>query len=303
MQDIRKLAILIFHPGEGEHALTGVEHDAQNMYNFLLSPRGGGWRLEEVVVLWKGSRREILRIVQAAEADYLFVYYSGHGAGQLTPVWEGDVWHFVDERWLEMGPNRFMQDLALINGTVLRQLIVCDCCRNRPSARIGGIPEVLEEIPYTDQEVEIARRRFDSSIWSSPAGCTIVHSTSDGQLSWDSSDGGVFTGAFLRRALEWRAGYPFSGLSVEDMVMYLSDVLGKRRRPQVPEITYKIGALTVPVVLNTPWPSRTPARVRSVYSPERTVFSDVRPSASPQINGWVALGGIALGLLLLRELE
>jgi Caspase domain len=303
MRNIRRRAILIFHPGEGKRELPGVGHDFQNMYNFLLSPRGGGWRQEEILVLWKPSRREILRIVRGIQTDYLYVYYSGHGAGQLRSVWAGGACHLIDERWLEVGPNRFIEDTELINGRVFRQMIVCDCCRNRPPARIGGLEEVLEQIPYTAQDVEMARHWFDLFIEQSPAGCTIVHSAADGQPSWDTREGGVFTGAFLQRALEWREGYRFSGLSVEDMVVYLGDVLGRRENPQAPEITYKTGDLRVPVALNSPWPSRAPVRVQAGYSPERTVFVDVGLAPAPQINGWLALGGIALGLYLLSEWE
>jgi hypothetical protein len=207
-------AIIIGHPGPEDRFLPGVGEDIANLCGFLPTPPGGGWRPEEITVLWQRTKEEILADVQGVSADYLLVYYSGHGAGQRA-YWNGVGRNLEVERWLEVTPKVYIKDVALINDRVPRQLIICDCCRDRPPGRISGIPKYLEKIPFTKEEVDTAAQWFDMYIGSSPAGRLIVHATEDGRPAMDSMEGGMFSLAVLLGALRANTGTPYAGISIE----------------------------------------------------------------------------------------
>ena len=200
----KRRAILIGAPGPKSNRLPGVRHDIKNMYGYLLSPRGGGWLWHEITELWCKTKAEIMAAVDKVEADYLFVYYSGHGSGHLGHTWQEDGWAFEDIRLLELRTGECIEDFMLINERVPRQLVICDSCRTRPGGRIGGIPETLKGIPYTEDDVYAARYWFDRYIDFSPVGRLIVHSTQDEQPAMDSDDGGKFTLALLEGGLYWQ---------------------------------------------------------------------------------------------------
>jgi len=300
MMPPKRRAILIGDPGPKGNQLPGVSHDMQNMYGYLLSPRGGGWLQSEITVLWGKRRTEILATVGTAEADYLFVYYSGHGSGHLAHTWQGGSWILGDIRRLELRTGEYIEDFELINERVPRQLVICDSCRTRPGASIGGIPETLEGILYTEDEVYGGMCWFNRYIDLSPVGRLIVHSTQDEQPAMDSRDGGMFTLALLEGGLYWQEGGGYAPVGVEALVGYAAEVLGGGGKPQVPEIVYSSGDLKVPFALDTPWPwqSAAPTFVPAGY--DRDLEVQDSPRQDP-VNGWLALGGIALGVWLLSK--
>ena len=88
---------------------------------------------------------------------------------------------------------------------------------------------------------------------------------------------------------------------LDDLVDYAKAVLGGGRNAQVPEVVFRDGALAIPVALDTPWPLQTGTTdlVRGRHN--RGVQKSMAPMQA-SANGWLALGGIALGAWLLSKL-
>ena len=287
-------AILIGYPGEGNGRLPGVGKDLSNMYRYLQTPRGGGWRREEITVLRGPESAELLQEVALCSADYLLVYFSGHGMAEPVVEWTGEIAVY---RWLLINGEELFQDLQLLNSQAARQIVICDCCRTRPGATIGGIPETLEEWSFTVEEFYAAREAFDEYIHLSPPGAVIVHGAQDGRPSYDSKDGGRFTLALLGGALDWRTGSAWSPIPIGWLVDYAGAVLGDARRAQVPEIVYQDGDLRVPFGLDTPWPLE---GVVEDDVPETLDRRLVQPAPLPDpARTWLVLGGLVVGALWL----
>lgn len=294
MLPVRRTAILIGDPGPWNNYLPGVDDDVRNMHAYLLSPRGGGWLPQELTMLWGRTKSEILSAVRSVEADYLFVYYSGHGSGQLVQALRGAAWVLECKRWLELSTGEQIADRDLINERVPRQLVICDCCRTPPAAQISGIPEDLEGIAYTEEEVNTAGGWFDEYIRSSPSGRMIVHSTQNGEVAKDSRDGARFTLALLGGCLYWPGMGSHAPVGVRALVGYAAEVLDG---VQVPEVVYQTGELRVPLALETPWPG---SWVGLEYVPagdDRGMLLQEAPLRKP-VNGWLVVGVAALGLWL-----
>lgn len=118
MLPVRRRAILIGDPGPRKNYLPGVDDDVRNMRGYLLSPRGGGWLPHEITVIWREAKAQILAAVRSIEEDYLFVYYSGHGSGQLVHTLRGGAWVLECKRWLELSTREQVVDRDLINERV-----------------------------------------------------------------------------------------------------------------------------------------------------------------------------------------
>jgi|GEM_PF-1875913 len=295
MLPVTRRAILIGDPGPRRRSLPGVDDDIRNMYAYLLSPRGGGWLPHEIVVLWFRTKAEMLAAVRSVEADYLFVYYSGHGSGQLVHTLRGTAWVLECKRWLELSSGEQIVDRDLLNTRVPRQLVICDCCRTPPAAQISGIPEDLAGIAYSEDEANTAGDWFDGYVRSSPAGRMIVHSTQDGKVAKDSPDGGRFTLALLGGCLNWPGVGDYAPLGVKALVGYATEVL---ECIQVPEIVYQNGDLRVPFALESPWPGPLAGMDYAPMGDDRGMEMQEGPQQQP-VNGWLVVGVAALGLWLL----
>jgi len=294
---IRRRAILIEHPGPKERSLPGVGHDLRNISGFLQTPRGGGWLPREIIVLNSPMKAQVLAAIQEVEADYLFVYFAGHGAGQLDYVWENEQLCVVGQRWLELANEEFIRDLDLLSSRVSRQHVICDCCRCRIGARISGIPEIVEQVAYTAGEIFAAREHFGRLIQDSPGGKTITHSTLDGMPARDTDDGGKFTVTILEGALYWQTGFRDSPISLDMLVDYARAVMDTGENGQIPEMVYLEGAVNVPFALDTTWPTLT-GRDTSASKDGIRLRSPVGNTGPEVPKRLLAAGGIAFALWL-----
>ena len=292
-------AILIGYAAEGEDYLPGVRKDLSNLYRYLQTPRGGGWLPEEITVLRGPSGSRLLRKIAQCNADYLLVYFSGHGMAEPAVEWTERGYRLVVNRWLAINGDELIRDVDLLHPGEGRQLVVCDCCRSRPGAAIGGIPETLAEWTFNTGEFMAARGAFDQYIEWSPYGAVVVHGAQDGQPSYDSRDGGRFTLTLLGGALDWRTGSVGAPISIEALVDYAGTVLRDARRAQSPEVVYQSGELQVPFGVDTPWPEQ---NAGDEGIPETTGRGGMRPAPVPEpATTWLILGGLLVGALCMAE--
>jgi hypothetical protein len=228
-------AILIASPGEESNYLYSVATDIENIRNFLLSSRGGRWREDEIITLWKPDITTVTSVIENNHADYAFVYYAGHG------------YEVKDDRLICL-ENADVSDLFLLDKSP-RQLVVLDCCREKEYATISGIPKDEEWLSFDGYYPE--REAFDTYILQSPPGKKIVHATKSGFASWEDKNGkgGVFTTSLLLSARSIAKEYVYSPLKIEQLVKVAKKIIRQSGDKQEPEIVYSKGNLQVPFAL------------------------------------------------------
>lgn len=229
-------AILIGSPGTGRNFLQGVKHDMVTMNKFLRSNKGGSWEATEIVELQNPHATEVMHHIKSTLADYVFVYFSGHG-------------------WTSLGGSRMLAlkdqpicDLSLLSNSP-RQLVIVDACRNYTSSGLDGVPNFDEHVDHFEEITTYDL--FSEAIAASPEGKVIVHATQPGKYSYDSLSGGCFTQALLGVSTRMRADNLYTPCTIESILRHVPVVLRKNQNLQTPEITYNKGNLTVPFALTS----------------------------------------------------
>ncbi len=235
IQPVRK-ALMIGSPGnEGEDYLNSVATDIENMKNLLLSSRGGKWKEDEIITLWKPDIATVASIIEATIADYFFVFYAGHG-------------YETDEGKRNIClTDADVSDFFLLNKSI-RQLVTLDTCREKEYPAISGLPE--EWLHYDGYYPE--REAFDKYILQSPPGKKIVHATKSGFASWEDKRGrgGVFTTSLIQAAMSIQKPQIFAPISIELVLKTAKKIIKQNGDEQEPEIVYSKGDLQVPFVLS-----------------------------------------------------
>lgn len=227
---VARKAILLGCPGTGKNFLSAVTYDLANVKNFLLSNRGGRWFENEIITLYNPTITTALNIIQAAIADYVIVYFSGHG-------WANNN----NEKFLRLKDGD-IEDLLLLSQSP-RQRVFIDACRKIPLHVISGLPE--EERYLHADGYYPARELFDKYIISSPVGQTIIHATAHDTKAYANQTGSHFTEALLNACYSVRAENN-SPLNITDVLNRASIDLAKKGSSQIPAITYNTGNLQIP---------------------------------------------------------
>ena len=275
-EPVRK-ALIIGSPGtEGVDYLYSASTDVTNITNHLLSSRGGKWKDNEIQVLWNPVIAELATIIENTIADYLFVYYAGHGY-ETT----------IGERKICLS-DADVSDFFLLNNSP-RQLIVIDACREKEYPAISGIPEEEEWLPFDGYYPE--REAFDNYILQSPVGKKIIHATKSGFASWEDVNGrgGVFTTSLILSARKIPCAALYAPVSIEQSLKKARKIIKESDDKQEPEIVYSIGNLQVPFAVYVKSETKKVYSKPSNYNKPRTM-SRREPSNS---------GALTFGLLLL----
>jgi hypothetical protein len=266
----KRKAILIGCPGTNEGYLYGVEQDLKNVSKYLQSEKGGVWYLSEIKTLSNPSYDQVKRELEKANADYTFVYFSGHGYTNSDS----------NHRMICLRDAN-ISDKNLLNNSP-RQLVLIDACRNEISQGLGEAPEFEPQWEHiTGSPV---RELFDSYILNSPIGKLIVHGTQRGQYSYDSQSGGMFTNALLNISTRIQTKQEYLQVSIENLIRKVPQVLLPMGNDQRPSIVYKTGFLTVPFAVGVP--NLGYQKVTRI-APKRHAV-DVSNNSSG--GGWLALG-------------
>lgn len=271
---ISRRAILIGAPGGyGSKYLRGVNEDLKNFQRFLLSERGGCWLPHEICIINQATLNKVLSVVRSTNADYVLVYFSGHGYTDSV----------TNERMICFQDHN-VSDTFLFN-SCRKQLVLIDACRDYPEAAIGGIPYQEEGyLSFEGPNVEI-RELFDRHIEASPLGRTVVYGTLHNTKAGDTALGGVFTLALLHVGYRMKSDKGYIIATIEDIIYHVPSVIEKRGRSQKPEIIRHDGCLNIPFAVGMPMV-------------EKTIQSSERPL--PQLNssninwGAIAIGGVIL---------
>lgn len=251
-------AILIGSPGGKETKfLPGVEWDLQNVSKYLQSEKGGVWYESEIETLYNPSFLQVNNIIKKSIADYVVVYFSGHGYTDSAN----------NERMICL-KDLNISDKYLLNQSS-RQLILIDACRNYSGPGISGIPDFEAEWSYF--EGSPVRGLFDRYIMNSPAGKFIVHGTQRGYSSYDSSTGGMFTNALLNIGTRIKAENNYTQAAINRVLEYIPQALQMQNNFQIPSITFRTGNLTIPFAIGVPKSNPQKSNMPIVQQPLSTV--------------------------------
>lgn len=276
IEPVRK-ALIIGSPGtEGVDYLYSASTDVTNITNHLLSSRGGKWMDNEIQALWDPGIAELTAVIQNTMADYLFVYYAGHGYETV-----------YGERRICLN-DADVSDFFLLNKNP-RQLIVIDACREKEYPAISGIPEEEEWLPFDGYYPE--REAFDNYILQSPVGKKIIHATKSGFASWEDKkgEGGVFTTNLILSARKIKSNDLYAPISIEQLIWKARKMIKQAGDEQEPEIVYSIGNLQVPFAVYVKSEAKTVYSNPTNYKKPRTM------SRREPLNS----GAFTLGLFLL----
>lgn len=190
---IRK-AIMIGSPGPKNslNYLKGVDADLHHFVSFLKSSIGGSWVDSEIAGLYKCPYENLIEIFQNISADFLLVYFSGHGHHGLT---ETNI-AINDTESISIS-----ELISLIQAP--KALIIIDCCRKSIKEEYSSFsgPEYLSFKSTINHPN--SSERYMQIISECTDGISIAYACSVGEISNDTELGGDYTYSLLKTSLEW----------------------------------------------------------------------------------------------------
>lgn len=181
---MKRKAILIGNTS----GLPGVQVDITRFTSFLTSNTGGAWYESEIDVLQNERKSTLLQKIDTLKRqsfDYVVVLFSGHGGQQRQTV-------------LELNSSGETIEETVLRNIATRQLNIYDCCRAFPSGMTKRAMDALSA--SFSESVNPSRRRFDDRIMQAIPQQALLYSCSIGQVSYDTSTGGVYLGNLLKAA-------------------------------------------------------------------------------------------------------
>lgn len=184
---MRRKALLIGN----SNGLTGVTKDLEKIKSFLLSNIGGAWNNNEIVMLPRSKKEEVENAVdniKYGQIDFSIVYFSGHGGYQRETV-------------LQLSDNSEISENNLI-GISSRQITIFDCCRSisheRKNVELSAIFE-----SFKDNHRDLYREAYNKRILQAIPQQVRLYSCSVGEISNDTSNGGVYTNALMQAVKQY----------------------------------------------------------------------------------------------------
>src|SRR4051812_32993133 len=177
---ISRKALLISAPANTRKQSSERNADLEATRQFLISPKGGAWFDEEIIVLDSPDLKTLGHVIKKMNADYTITFFLGKG----FPDKDGK--HF-----LILGEGDFFEDTELLNNSP-KQLVIVDGIREEYIKVIA--PKGLRA-----QENEHARKMYDRWIMNCDPGQMIMHATERSTMSL-AHKAGVFTRKLLQVA-------------------------------------------------------------------------------------------------------
>lgn len=164
--------------------LSGVAEDINTWGNFLTKPIGGGWYNSEIEVVPHATTCSAVQmaIKLAANVDYAFICFSGHGGiYQRKKDFLG-----MYETFICLDKNEIISERLLNPGAgCSRCTILLDCCRCIENINESMVKVATESLRGNLDNIETARKIFDKQLEKSEKGCTKIYSASIEQSAAD----------------------------------------------------------------------------------------------------------------------
>lgn len=180
-----KKKILIIGNNDG---LPGVKIDIENYKRFFKSPIGGNWLESEIDATWLNrSKTELvteLNRLKGLSLDYLIVVFSGHGGQERETI-------------LELNSRGELIGESELKYLASRQLNIYDCCRSFPTS----INESRQsEFLVKSFSAFNTREKYEKRILQAINQQVSLYSCSIGEVSNDTSEGGVYSKYLIQSA-------------------------------------------------------------------------------------------------------
>lgn len=193
--------------------LPGARADMQLLRRWLMSPKGGAWRANEIVTLSHPTIKEVKgRLAQAKEHDYTFTAFSGHG--------HHVVGRDSNQTRVCLNDDEEMAARSLSPGNP-RATVLIDCCRGITVL----LPKQMMESRLAkslrlslNRELVDARATFDRLVRGCAPGAVYLYSCDIKQSAAEDENGqgGLFTLGLVRSAEKWTASQPGNYYSVRN---------------------------------------------------------------------------------------
>lgn len=188
---MKRRALIIGHPGEGEPDRTGVQVDVREYIAFLKREHGGFWYPEEIERLMRPGISDVLDAVERLKgADYSLVVFAGHGDQEDGETFIGLEGGTLDSDSLRTGK---------------KQTIILDCCRvERP-------PEISEDVLFkalakaaVNRNGTLCRVLYEVQIERCAKVAVKAYACGPGEeAAGSSSTGGYYSNHLLTAASDW----------------------------------------------------------------------------------------------------
>lgn len=181
------------------NGLQGVKVDLSKFQRFLKSCAGGAWYDSEISIFEDVEKKYLLQEIEGLRKqnfDYVVVVFSGHG-GQGR------------ETLLELNSQGEMLFESSLRKIASRQLNIYDCCRAYPQSLLDSLSQEAALSASLRESVDDIRKRYDGRIMQAVPQQALLYSCSIGQVSYDTSDGGVYLTSLLESAQKFADGESF----------------------------------------------------------------------------------------------
>ncbi len=180
--------------GSPDKDIPGVKIDVENYEKFLLSPLGGSWHPNELVILENPTKTSLVgEIVKLKGVDYSMTIFAGHGE---QPTRHSPI-------IIRINGNETSSDTLLRAGAPKHTLIL-DCCRLLRS-------EVLEEYARAKMSRQYnavapsTRHYYEQAILAAPKGLVVMCGCDVNETSGESSTGGgYYSSSLVQGAEQWQ---------------------------------------------------------------------------------------------------
>lgn len=195
---MKRKALIIGTPGDGVHSkmLPGVDVDLANYRDYLMSPLGGAWTQEEIVVLQSPTATHLKeQLSELRRADYAFVSFSGHGGYN----------NVTQSTHIELGPNQLFDSRQMLHGAP-RQTVILDCCRERYTpALVKSLVERASIESYAEGlDRKKCREMFDRHLEKCLPAVIVLNACDINETAGDDPTlGGIYSSSIIKSAAEF----------------------------------------------------------------------------------------------------
>ncbi|MDZ4122031.1 MAG: caspase family protein [Candidatus Cloacimonadaceae bacterium] len=190
---MKRKMIIVYCDRTSSGDLAGPSKDASNLRSYFTSKLGGEWYDSEIETLDNpkiAKFRSSLNSI-APDTEYSMLVFSGHGGIDKT----------TNQQYLELLDGDYC--LVDVKMPASRQTIILDTCRSyfiRKSEDLAKFAALLESY---DASHPSTRTLYDDYVLRADEGRTVMTSSSPGQASGDSNDGGLYILSLLHSAKNW----------------------------------------------------------------------------------------------------
>jgi hypothetical protein len=202
MAFMRRYALLIESSQVADlQDLPGARADVALLRNWLLSPKGGAWRNDEIKTLRQPTIKLLKsHLAAASESEYAFVTFSGHGHHVIGPNTNATRICLNDSEEFSA------RDLVPSNP---RSTLIIDACRGITVMLSTRFLEanMRKALKFSRaDELKVAREKFNLLVRSCGNGSVRMYSCSVDQSAGEDENGhgGVFTLGLVRSAQRWQ---------------------------------------------------------------------------------------------------